>query len=82
VLGVFGGVFALLNAKEITDMLIEGKSHDEIIEKLNYKLTLEELKEIRTIFAKILENDAEWKQNQSSVLEDTCVSQVGEKKRS
>lgn len=76
------GVFALLNARDITDMLIAGKSNDDIIEKLNYKLTLEELKEIRTIFAKILENDAEWKQNQSSVLEDTCVSQVGEKKRS
>ncbi len=51
------GVFALENAKKVTDMLRESKSFDEIDDQLKYELSSEQLIEKRKEFAKALEKD-------------------------
>ncbi|GKS79933.1 hypothetical protein wHmb_08190 [Wolbachia pipientis] len=51
------GIFALENAKKITDMLKAGKSFDEIDDQLKYELSSEQLIEKRKEFAKALKKD-------------------------
>lgn len=50
-------IFALENAKKITDMLKAGKSFDEIDDQLKYELSSEQLIEKRKEFAKALKKD-------------------------
>ncbi|WP_264703197.1 hypothetical protein [Wolbachia endosymbiont (group A) of Volucella inflata] len=51
------GIFALENAKKITDMLKTSKSFDEIDDQLKYELSSEQLIEKRKEFAKALKKD-------------------------
>ncbi|WP_353277899.1 hypothetical protein [Wolbachia endosymbiont (group A) of Agelastica alni] len=58
------GIFALENARRVTQMLNEGKSFDEIDKKLSeYKF---DLNGKRREFAEALMNDQEWKKNLES----------------
>lgn len=51
------GIFALENAKKVTDMLRESKSFDEINDQLKYELSSEQLIEKRKELAKALKKD-------------------------
>uniref|UniRef100_A0A1B0FE66 Ubiquitin-like protease family profile domain-containing protein n=1 Tax=Glossina morsitans morsitans TaxID=37546 RepID=A0A1B0FE66_GLOMM len=51
------GIFALENAKKITDMLKAGNLFDEIDDQLKYELSSEQLIEKRKEFAKALKKD-------------------------
>jgi len=80
------GIFALLNAKTITDMLIAGNSDDEISKALSkHKPSASELKKKRREFAEELMKDPEWQESQENVLsceiENTHISQALGKKR-
>lgn len=80
------GIFALLNAKTITDMLIAGKSDDEISKALSeHKPSASELKKKRREFAEALMKDPAWQKSQKNVLsceiESAHISQAREKKR-
>lgn len=61
------GIFALLNAKTITDIISESESFDEIDKKLlESKLDSKQLKEKRKEFSEALMNDEEWKESLKS----------------
>ncbi|GHM58887.1 MAG: hypothetical protein sL5_09880 [Candidatus Mesenet longicola] len=61
------GIFALKNAKIITQMFSEDKSLDDVDEALlEYKPDLKQLENTRKEFAKALGNDKEWKDAVSS----------------
>ncbi|XGA08159.1 MAG: Ulp1 family isopeptidase [Wolbachia endosymbiont of Xenopsylla cheopis] len=70
------GIFALKNAKIITQMFSEDKSLDDVDEALlEYKPDLKQLENTRKEFAKALGNDKEWKDAVSSgmFIEDVVL---------